>query len=93
MSAIVAYSGVRFFVSLPLFSSALLDLRVSFFFDLYSTWFTVVVLFIRLVIFFYSSFYLGDYQKAPYFIWGTFLFVVSMLVVINIRDLLFVMLG
>ena len=58
-----------------------------------SSWFCTVVLFISIVIFFYSYFYMSPYSKSPYFIWLTFLFVASIVLVISMSNLFFVMLG
>ena len=72
---------------------SLTSLRVSVSFDLFSSWFSFVVTFIRAIIIIYSFFYMRPYSKTNYFIWLTTFFVLSMLMVINITDFFFIMLG
>lgn len=83
----------RIFISFDLFSSWFLNLSVSFYFDLFSSWFMTLILIIRSIIMFYSFFYISPYSKRGYFIWITFLFIVSILIVVTISDLFFLMLG
>lgn len=58
-----------------------------------SSWFCSSVILISIIIFFYSYFYITPYSKSGYFIWLTFLFVASIILVITITRLFFVMLG
>lgn len=85
--------SVRFVVSFDLFSSWFMKITVSVSFDLFSSWFSFVVTLIRAIIIVYSFFYMSPYSKTNYFIWLTSFFVLSMLMVININNFLFIMLG
>ena len=93
ISVYISFSGVSLNLFFQLFSSWNLNLRVSFNLDLISSWFCSSVILISMVIFFYSYFYMSPYSKSGYFIWLTFLFVTSMLLVITITNLFFVILG
>ena len=85
--------SIRIIISFDLFSSWFIKLSVSFSFDLFSSWFRFVVTLISSVIIIYSFFYISPYSKVNYFIWLTSFFVLSMLIVININNFLFVILG
>lgn len=52
-----------------------------------------VVLLIRSVIMVYSLNYMTPYSKSGYFLWITFLFILSMLLVVSTSNLFFLMLG
>lgn len=81
------------YISFRLFSLWNNDMSVSFFFDYMSIWFTTIILLIRSVIIVYSYFYMAPYRKSVYFLWLTNLFIMSMLMVVNIRNLFFLILG
>ncbi len=68
-------------------------LSFSVYLDWISSSFTRVILLIRTVIIVYSYNYIAPYSKAPYFLWATVLFIVSMLLVVTISNLFFIMLG
>ena len=87
----LTFSTLNF--SFDLFSSWFFKLSVSFSFDLFSSWFSFVVTFIRSIIIIYSFFYISPYSKPTYFIWLTTFFVLSMLIVINISNFFFLILG
>ena len=89
----ISYILSSFYISFPLFSFWFIDLNVSFYFDFISCWFSTVVIFITIIIIVYSYFYMSPYSKTNYFLWLTILFVTSILLVINMSDLFFVMLG
>ena len=93
ISIFVTLTRCSFHFSLDLFSSWFIKLTVSFSLDLFSSWFRFVVTLISAIIIIYSYFYIRPYAKAPYFIWITVFFVLSMLFVINITNFLFIMLG
>ena len=92
-SVFVTFQKTSFFVSFPVFSSPLFSLDFSFYFDSFSLWFSSVVCLISSVIMVYSFFYISPYYKSIYFLWMTFLFIVSMLFVVNISNLFYVILG
>jgi NADH:ubiquinone oxidoreductase subunit 5 (subunit L)/multisubunit Na+/H+ antiporter MnhA subunit len=69
------------------------ELSLSFFFDLFSLVFCLVVLMIRRIVMFYRLNYLAPYSKSKYFLVLTALFVCSMLLVLTISNLFFIMLG
>lgn len=89
----VTFMSQSIYISLNLFSLWNNDIAVSFYFDYMSLWFTRVVLLIRSVVMVYSYFYIRPYSKSTYFLWLTNLFIFSMLIVVNIRNLFFIMLG
>lgn len=93
MSFYVTYINEAFYVSLNLFSLWNNDMSVRFYFDFMSVWFTTVILLISSIIMVYSYFYMAPYRKSVYFLWLTNLFIFSMLMVVNIRNLFFLMLG
>lgn len=68
-------------------------MSVSFIFDYISLWFSTIILLIRSVIIIYAYFYMAPYSKSVYFLLLTNLFILSMLVVVNITNLFFLMLG
>jgi NADH-ubiquinone oxidoreductase chain 5 len=70
-----------------------LYLRLSFLFDWISTLFISIVLFISAIIMVYCYSYIIPYNKSPYFLWLTSLFVLAMLFVISISNLFFIILG
>ncbi len=92
-SIYMSYLITSYYFSINLFSFWFLDINVSFYFDLISCWFTTTVLLITTVIIIYSYFYIRPYSKTNYFLWLTILFVLSILLVINISDIFFVILG
>lgn len=81
------------YLSFNIFSLWNVDINVSFYLDFISLWFTVVVLLIRRVVIVYSYFYMAPYTKSVYFLWLTNLFILSILIVINMRNLFFLILG
>lgn len=66
---------------------------VSFNLDWMSSSFISIVLLIRRVIIVYSYNYIAPYSKSGYFLWLTFLFIVSILLVVTISNLFFLILG
>lgn len=92
-SLYLRYLITSYYFSFNLFGFWFLDINVSFYIDIISRWFTTTVLLITTVIIVYSYFYISPYSKTNYFLWLTILFVLSMLVVINISDIFFVILG
>lgn len=93
VSLYVRLTSSSFLISIDIFSSWFIKIRVSVSIDIFSSWFSFVVTFIRSIIIIYSFFYMSPYSKTNYFIWLTVFFVLSMLIVINIRDFFFIMLG
>lgn len=93
LSVYITLHSVSIVISFDLFSSWFIKLSVSFSFDLFSSWFRFVVTLIRAIIIVYSFFYISPYSKVNYFIWLTSFFVLSMLMVININNFLFIILG
>lgn len=89
----ISFINQVFYISFSLFSMWNNDIRVSFFFDYMSIWFTTIILLIRSVIIIYSYFYIAPYRKSVYFLWLTNLFIMSILIVVNISNLFFLMLG
>lgn len=81
------------FLSFNLFSTVVLDLKVSFLLDYISLSFITTVLLISSIIIVYSYNYISPYCKPAYFLWVTVLFVSSMLLVITLPNLFFAMLG
>ena len=92
-SLYVTFQKTSFFISFPIFSNPLFSLDFRFYFDYISLWFSSVVCLISSVIIVYSFFYMSPYRKSIYFLWITFLFIISMLFVVNISNLFYVMLG
>lgn len=93
ISIYIRLTTTSFFVSIDMFSSWFIKIRVSVSIDMFSSWFRFVVTFISAIIMIYSFFYMSPYSKTNYFIWLTVFFVLSMLIVINIRDFFFIILG
>lgn len=93
MSIYVRYLNESFYVAFNLFSFWNNDMTVSFYFDFMSMWFSTVILLISSVIIVYSYFYMAPYSKTVYFLWITNLFILSMLLVVNLSNLFFLMLG
>ena len=89
----VRYINESFYLSLSLFSFRSRDLSLSFFFDYMSLWFRTLILLISSVIMLYSYFYMAPYRKSVYFLVLTNMFILSMLLVVNISNLFFLMLG
>ena len=89
----VSYINESFYLSINLFSFRSRDLSVSFFFDYMSLWFRTLILLISSVIMLYSYFYIAPYRKSVYFLVLTNLFILSMLLVVNMSNLFFLMLG
>lgn len=92
-SLYLSYLITSYYFSLNLFNFWFIDINVSFYFDIIRRWFTTAVLLITTVIMIYSYFYIRPYSKTNYFLWLTILFVLSILLVINISDIFFVILG
>lgn len=93
ISFYISFSGLSLNLFFSLFSSWNTNFRVSFSLDFISSWFCSAVILISIIIFFYSYFYMSPYSKSVYFIWLTFMFVASMLLVITMTRLFFVILG
>ena len=93
VSLYVTYINEAYYLSLNLFSLWSNDMSVRFYFDFMSVWFTTVILLISSVIIVYSYFYIAPYSKSVYFLWLTNLFIFSMLIVVNISNLFFLILG
>lgn len=93
LSLYISTTFVTFHFSLDIFSSWFIKLSASFSLDIFSSWFRFVVTFIRAIIIVYSFFYIAPYSKPTYFIWLTVFFVLSMLIVINMSNFFFLMLG
>lgn len=93
LSFYVTYMNEAFYISLNLFSVWNNDISVRFYLDYISVWFTTIILLISSVIIIYSYFYMAPYRKSVYFLWLTNLFIFSILIVVNIRNLFFLMLG
>nr|AOP18530.1 NADH dehydrogenase subunit 5 [Brachionus rotundiformis] len=92
-SLYLTYMYQTIYVSFNLFSLWNSDISCSFYFDYMSCWFTVVVLLISSVVMVYSYNYMSPYSKSVYFLWLTNLFILSMLLVVNMSDLFYLMLG
>lgn len=92
-SIYVRYMDQSIYLSFNLFSLWNNDMSVSFIFDYISLWFSTIILLIRSVIIIYAYFYMAPYSKSVYFLLLTNLFILSMLVVVNITNLFFLMLG
>ena len=93
MSIFVTLSGTCYFLSLDIFSSWFFTFDLSFTLDWMSIWFMTTVLLISSVISIYSFFYMSPYYKSSIFLWLTFLFISSMLLVITVSNLFYSMLG
>lgn len=93
LSFYVRYIDQSIYLSFNVFSLWNNDIRVSFIFDYISLWFSTIILLIRSVIIIYAYFYIAPYSKSVYFLLLTNLFILSMLVVVNITNLFFIMLG
>lgn len=89
----VSYMDQSIYISINLFSLWNNDLRVSFLFDFISLWFSSVILLISSVIMIYAYFYMAPYRKSVYFLLLTNLFILSILIVVNMTNLFFLMLG
>jgi len=89
----VSFNNCSLFFSFNIFSTWLLDIKVSFFLDWISSSFMTIVLFISTIIIIYSYNYMAPYSKSSVFLWLTVLFVTSIVLVITIPNLFFVMLG
>ena len=92
-SIYISYLDQSIYLSINLFSLWNNDISVSFIFDYMSLWFRTVILLIRSVIMIYAYFYMAPYSKTVYFLLLTNLFILSMLIVVNITNLFFLMLG
>lgn len=80
-------------LGLMLISINSFTLKLSFLLDWISTSFMRVVLLIRSVVIVYSYNYMSPYSKRNIFLWLTFLFILSMLIVVCTSSLFFLMLG
>lgn len=80
-------------IFLDIFSFSESTLTLSLLLDFYSSLFSFSVSFISCVVFFFISHYFHTYTKITYFLWLTFLFVLSILILINFSDLFFIILG
>lgn len=93
MSFYVLYINEALYLSFNIFNLHQLPLSVSFYLDWISTSFITAVVLIRCVIIVYSYNYISPYSKSGYFLWLTFFFVLSMLLVVTISNLFYMMLG
>nr|UBX38542.1 NADH dehydrogenase subunit 5 [Brachionus calyciflorus] len=93
MSFYISYMNQAFYISINMFSLWNNDMSVSFYLDYMSSWFSTIILLISSVIMIYSHFYMAPYSKSVYFLWLTNLFIFSMLMVVNMSNLFFLMLG
>jgi hypothetical protein len=80
-------------VSLEFFSGLGVRVSTSVALTTESLLFSAIVCLISGVVFSYSYSYISYYVNYKYFLWTTFGFVLSILVVINFRDLFIVILG
>ena len=78
---------------IPLHSSDYFTYYATFYIDTYSALFSSVVLLITISVFNYTPVYFHNYSKLPTFLWITFLFVASILLLINIVDPFSLILG
>lgn len=92
-SLYISYTNSIYYLSFPLFSLWNSYISVSFYVDYMATWFTTLILLIRSIIIVYSFFYMAPYSKSVYFLWLTNLFILSMLLVVNMSNLFFIILG
>ena len=92
-SFVATLSKLSFFIRFDIFSSWFFDFDFSFLFDWMSLWFIRTVLLISSVISIYAFFYMSPYYKSSIFLWTTFLFILSMLLVITMSNLFYSMLG
>lgn len=76
-----------------LFEDNLIDLSLRFFCDQRSLIFRIVVCFITANVIIFSGYYMAEYIKPNLFLTLMLLFVISMLLLINIRDLFILILG
>lgn len=92
-SLYVRFIDQSIYLTFNLFSLWNNDISVSFLLDYMSTWFRTIILLISSVIMIYSYFYIAPYRKSVYFLLLTNLFILSMLIVVNMTNLFFLMLG
>lgn len=92
-SIYVSYIDQSIYLSFNLFSLWNNDIRVSFIFDYISLWFSTIILLISSVIMIYAYFYIAPYSKSVYFLLLTNLFILSILIVVNMTNLFFLILG
>nr|QST18667.1 NADH dehydrogenase subunit 5 [Brachionus angularis] len=93
VSLYISYMNFTYYLSFPLFSFWNNSISVSFYIDYMASWFTTLILLISSIIMIYSFFYMAPYSKSVYFLWMTNLFILSMLLVVNMSNLFFIMLG
>lgn len=93
LSVYSSFLKISFHVSFPIFRLWFFNLDFGLFLDFYSLWFSTAILLISSVIIVYSFFYMVPYFKSSYFLWTTFMFIVSMLFVVVISNLFYIMLG
>ena len=93
LSLYVLYSNESLFLSFIFIDLPSIPLSFSIYLDWISTSFIRVILLIRTVIMVYSYNYMAPYSKAPYFLWATILFIISILLVVTISNLFFIILG
>lgn len=93
LSVYITYMNQVIYISLRMFSFWNNDMSVRFYLDYISSWFRTIILLISSVIIVYSYFYMAPYRKSVYFLWLTNLFIFSILIVVNIRNLFFLILG
>jgi formate hydrogenlyase subunit 3/multisubunit Na+/H+ antiporter MnhD subunit len=88
-----SYIRVDVMVNLDIFTSPVYSYSLSLTLTPYSIVFSSLVSLITGIVFIYSYRYIGFYSNYKFFLFTTFGFVLSMLVVINFSDLFIVMLG
>ena len=92
-SLVVLHSSFSLAISLSLFIFSGFPINLSFYVDYIALSFSSVVLIIRAVIIAYSYNYMAPYHKRTYFIYLTFLFVFSIILVVFMSNLFFTILG
>ena len=90
---IYIHSCVTLITYLKIYSSPNLSFSLSFLFDLNSCFFRLLVCFITSRVLVFTSYYIGRYSNPRWFISLIFLFVLSILLLINVNDLFILILG
>lgn len=80
-------------INVIMFPLSLSSFSISITSDIYSSSFSAVVCLISAVVFTFTTYYFSSFTKHKYFLWITFLFVTSILFLINFSDIFFVILG
>lgn len=93
LSLFISFTSISLVLDWSIFSSWFIDIKLRVTLDFFSSWFSFTVCLISSFVIFYSFFYIMPYNKHSYFIWLTCLFVFSMLLVINMTNMFFLILG